>query len=38
MAKNTAIKLFSAKHIRTHWYDQREKWYFYIVDGAGALT
>lgn len=38
MTKETAIKLFSGKQIRTHWDDELEKWYFSIVDVIGILT
>jgi len=36
--KETAIKLFNEKQIRTHWDDEQGKWYFSIVDVAGVLT
>jgi hypothetical protein len=38
MTKENAIKLFNDKQIRTHWDDEREKWYFSIVDVVGALS
>ncbi|OFX52727.1 MAG: antirepressor [Bacteroidetes bacterium GWA2_30_7] len=38
MTKETAIKLFNAQKIRTHWDDKNEKWYFSIVDIIGVLT
>jgi len=38
MTKETAIKLFNDKQIRTHWNDSNEKWYFSIVDVIGVLT
>ena len=38
MTKETAIKLFAEKQIRTHWDDEHEKWYFSIVDVVGVLT
>jgi len=38
MTKETAIKLFNDKQIRTHWDDEQEKWYFSIVDVVGALS
>ncbi|MHC1706101.1 MAG: Bro-N domain-containing protein [Bacteroidales bacterium] len=38
MKKETAIKLFQEKQIRTHWDDDQEKWYFSIVDVVGVLT
>jgi len=38
MTKETAIKLFNEKQIRTHWSDEDEKWYFSIVDVVAILT
>ena len=38
MTKETAIKLFNDKKIRTHWDEEQEKWYFSIVDVVGVLT
>jgi hypothetical protein len=38
MTKETAIKLFETKHVRTHWDADQEKWYFSIVDVAAVLT
>jgi hypothetical protein len=38
MTKDTAIKLFKDKQIRTIWDDEQEKWYFSIVDVVGVLT
>lgn len=38
MTKETAIKLFSERRIRTHWNEDQEKWYFSIVDVVGVLT
>ena len=38
MTKDTAIKLFNEKKIRTHWDDEQEKWYFSVVDVVRALT
>jgi len=38
MKKETAIKLFQEKQIRTHWDEEQEKWYFSIVDVVGVLT
>ena len=32
------IKLFDQVQIRTHWDDEKEKWYFSIVDVVGVLT
>jgi hypothetical protein len=38
MTKQTAIKLFNDKKIRTLWDNEHEKWYFSIVDAIGILT
>jgi prophage antirepressor-like protein len=38
MNKDTAIKLFESKKIRSVWDDDLEKWYFSIVDVVGVLT
>ena len=38
MAKETAIKLFNDKQIRTIWDEDQEKWYFSVVDVVGVLT
>ena len=38
MTKETAIKLFNEKPIRTHWDDEKSKWYFSIVDIVGVLS
>lgn len=38
MTKETAIKLFEEKEIRSVWSDEEEKWYFSIVDIVSILT
>jgi hypothetical protein len=38
MTKDTAIKLFNEKRIRSHWDNDQGKWYFSIVDIVGVLT
>jgi hypothetical protein len=38
MMKNTAIKLFEQKQVRSIWNDENEKWYFSIVDVVGILS
>jgi hypothetical protein len=38
MSKETAIKIFNEGRIRTQWDDEKEKWYFSIVDVVGVLT
>lgn len=38
MTKETAIKLFEQKQIRSIWSDAEEKWFFSIVDVVGVLS
>jgi len=38
MTKETAIKLFNEKRIRTQWDENEEKWYFSIVDVVAILS
>jgi len=38
MNKDTAIKLFETKQIRSVWDDDAEKWYFSIVEVVEVLT
>ncbi len=38
MTKETAIKLFEQKQIRSLWSEEEEKWYFSIVDIIEILT
>ena len=38
MTKETAIKLFEQKQVRSVWNDEEEKWYFSIVDTVGILS
>ena len=38
MSKETAIKLFEDKKVRTLWDADQEKWYISIVDVVGILT
>ena len=38
MTKETAIKLFNQKQIRTYGDEEQEKWLFSIVDVVGILT
>lgn len=37
MTKETAIKLFEQKQIRSIWNDIEEKWYFSIIDVLQVL-
>jgi len=38
MSKETSIKLFEQKQIRTYWDQEQEKWYFSIIDVIVILT
>ena len=38
MSKDTAIKLFEDKQVRSIWDAENEKWYVLIVDVVGILT
>jgi len=38
MNKETAIKIFEQKKIRSHWDNEQEKWYFSIIDVIEVLT
>ncbi len=38
MDHNDAIRLFESQHIRTAWDEDKEEWYFSIVDVIGILT
>lgn len=38
MAKQSAIKVFNDKKIRTLWNDDKEKWCFSIADAIGMHT
>jgi len=38
MSKETAIKLFEEKQMRTQWDAEREKWYISIIDVLEILT
>jgi len=38
MSKDTAVKLFEEKKVRSVWNEEAEKWYFSIVDVVGVLT
>lgn len=38
MSKETAIKLFEDKKVRTLWDEDQEKWYFSIIDVIEVLT
>lgn len=38
MTKKQALQLFEQKKVRTIWDEEREKWYFAIVDVVAVLT
>lgn len=38
MIKETALKLFEQKQVRSLWNDEEEQWYFSVVDVIEALT
>ena len=38
MAQNDKIQLFEDKRIRTAWDEEKEEWYFSVVDVVAALT
>ena len=38
MAQNDKIQLFEDKRIRTAWDEEKEEWYFSIVDVVAVLT
>lgn len=38
MEENNKIQLFEDKRIRTAWDEEREEWYFSIIDVVGVLT
>ncbi|MFT4312707.1 MAG: BRO family protein [Candidatus Woesearchaeota archaeon] len=38
MSKEKAVRLFQDKKVRVHWDQDKEKWFFSIVDVIGILT
>ena len=36
--KNTALKIFQEQTVRTHWDEEKEKWFFSIIDVIAILT
>ncbi len=38
MARQTAIKIFEERRVRTVWDDEKEVWYFSVVDVVSVLT
>ena len=38
MTKENSIKIFEQKQVRTHWDEEKELWYFSIMDIIAVLT
>ena len=38
MSRNTQIKIFEEKKVRTLWDKEKEEWYFSVVDVVAVLT
>ncbi|MFZ4797382.1 MAG: Bro-N domain-containing protein [Bacteroidia bacterium] len=38
MKKDTSIKLFEENKVRTQWDEEKEKWYFSVIDIVAVLT
>ena len=38
MTKKNAILLFQDQKVRIHWDEDKEKWFFSIIDIVGVLT
>jgi hypothetical protein len=38
MTKENSIKIFEQKQVRTHWDEEKELWYFSIIDVIEVLT
>ena len=38
MSKKELIQLFGEQKVRTKWDDEKQKWFFSIVDVCGVLT
>ena len=38
MEKNTSIKLFNKKKVRTHWNDEKQMWFFSVIDVIAILA
>lgn len=38
MSKENKLKLFEEQSVRTHWDEDKEKWYFSIVDVVSILS
>ena len=38
MAKETAVKIFESKEVRSLWIEEKEKWYFSVQDVVEILS
>lgn len=38
MKKESSIRIFEQKQVRTHWDEEQEKWFFSVVDVVAVLT
>ena len=38
MSKQNKIQLFQEQKVRTHWDEEKEKWFFSIIDVVAILT
>ena len=38
MTKKETLKLFEERKVRTEWDDEKEQWYYSIVDEVSVLT
>ncbi|KZX16175.1 hypothetical protein MBCUT_10410 [Methanobrevibacter cuticularis] len=38
MENENQIKLFENREIRTHWDDEKEEWFFSVIDVVGVLS
>ena len=38
MTKKQTLQLFEEKKVRTVWDDEKEKWYFSVIDVVSVLT
>lgn len=38
MTKKQALQLFEAKKVRSVWDDEKQEWYFSVVDVVAILT
>ena len=38
MEENNSLKLFEDRNVRVQWNEEKEEWYFSVVDIVGILT